>query len=174
MNSSSNLAQLRISRFLFSDARLAWLWLVVRLYVGYEWLTAGWEKFVGTGWVGSSAGSVVKGFLTGALQKVSGAHPDVSGWYGSFIQNFALPHAAQFSYFIAYGEILVGIALLIGAFTGLAAFFGAFMNLNYLLAGTVSTNPQLLILGVFLVLAWRTAGLIGVDRWLLPNLAKRR
>jgi thiosulfate dehydrogenase [quinone] large subunit len=44
---------------------------------------------------------------------------------------------------VAYGELIVGIALLFGAFTGVAAFFGLFMNLNYLLAGTVSINPIL-------------------------------
>jgi len=29
-----------VTRFLFADTRMAWLWLIVRLYVGYEWLTA--------------------------------------------------------------------------------------------------------------------------------------
>ena len=32
-----------ISRFLFGDTRMALLWTVIRLYLGYEWLTAGWE-----------------------------------------------------------------------------------------------------------------------------------
>jgi thiosulfate dehydrogenase [quinone] large subunit len=54
--------------------------------------------------------------------------------------------------------------------TGIAAFFGVFMNLNYLLAGTVSVNPVLGFLGIFLVLAWRVAGYYGVDRYLLPLL----
>jgi thiosulfate dehydrogenase [quinone] large subunit len=44
------------------------------------------------------------------------------------------------------------------------------MNLNYLLAGTVSTNPILLILQLFLILAWRVAGWYGLDRWALPSL----
>jgi thiosulfate dehydrogenase [quinone] large subunit len=66
--------------------------------------------------------------------------------------------------------LLVGLGLIVGALTGIAAFFGLFMNLNYLLAGTVSTNPILGILGLFLVLAWRVAGYYGVDRYLLPVL----
>lgn len=149
---------------------MAWFWLVVRIYVGWEWLMAGWEKVNDAAWVGPQAGAAVKGFLTGALQKVGGAHPDVSGWYGSFIQNYALSHTALFSYLIAYGEVLVGIALIVGLLTGIAAFFGSFMNMNYLLAGTVSTNPILLILGLFLILAWRTAGWLGLDRYALPAL----
>lgn len=66
-------------------------------------------------------------------------------------------------YVVTYGEILVGVALILGIFTGMAAFFGSFMNMNYLLAGTVSTNPMLLILAALLVLAWKTAGWWGLD-----------
>lgn len=149
---------------------MSWVWLVLRLYVGYEWITAGWEKFTGTGWVGAQAGTALTGFLNGALQKVGGAHPDVSGWYGAFLANVALPHAALLSYVVTCGELLVGIGLILGAFTGIAAFFGAFMNLNYLFAGTVSINPLLLLIELFLILAWRNAGWLGIDQWLLPHL----
>jgi thiosulfate dehydrogenase [quinone] large subunit len=159
-----------LARFLFADTRMSWVWLVLRLYVGYEWIMAGWEKVSGTGWVGSQAGTALTGFLNGALQKVGGAHPDVSGWYGWFLANVALPHAALFSYAVTCGELLVGIGLILGAFTGIAAFFGAFMNLNYLFAGTVSINPFLLLIELFLILAWRNAGWLGLDRWLLPDL----
>jgi hypothetical protein len=34
---------------------------------------------------------------------------------------------------VAYGELLIGIALIGGAFVGIAAFFGAFMNFNFML-----------------------------------------
>lgn len=156
-----------ISKFLFSDTRFAGFWLIVRVYVGWQWLQAGIEKYHNSVWIGDKAGVAIKGFLMGALQKTAGAHPDVSGWYGSFLQNFALPHAVGFSYLITYGEILVGVALILGIFTGIAAFFGTFMNLNYLFAGTVSINPILLLLQLFLVLAWRTAGWYGVDQYLL-------
>ncbi|HSQ31864.1 MAG TPA: hypothetical protein VLN49_18525 [Gemmatimonadaceae bacterium] len=44
------------------------------------------------------------------------------------------------------------------------------MNVNYLFAGTVSTNPLLLVLELFLVLAWRIAGWYGVDHLLLARL----
>ena len=61
-------------------------------------------------------------------------------------------------------------ALILGIFVGLAAFFGGFMNMNYLLSGTVSTNPMLLAIAILLVLAWKTAGWWGLDRWLLGVL----
>jgi len=74
---------------------------------------------------------------------------------------------------IAWGEVIVGAALILGLFVGLAAFFGSFMNLNFLLAGTVSVNPIMITLGVFLILAWRVAGYWGLDRFVLPLVSRR-
>jgi thiosulfate dehydrogenase (quinone) large subunit len=160
----------KLARFVFADTGFAWAWLLVRLYVGWEWLMAGWAKMGNPAWTGEKAGSALQGFLAGALQKTAGTHPDVSGWYSSFINNVVLPHPVLFSYLVVWGETIVGIALILGAFTGIAAFFAAFMNLNYLFAGTVSVNPLLLMLGLFLILAWRNAGWYGLDRFILPAL----
>ena len=156
------------AKFLFNNPRASVFWLVLRIYVGWQWLLAGWEKVHSSVWVGGDAGGALSGFVNGALSKTAGAHPDVAGWYGSFLQNVVLPHVNVWSHAIAYGELLVGVALIIGAFTGIAAFFGLFMNLNYLLAGTVSVNPILFTLSIGIILAWRVAGYIGVDRFLLP------
>lgn len=158
------------SKFLFADTRFSWVWLFLRIYVGWEWLTAGWGKFNNPAWIGEKAGTAIQGFLKGALAKTGGAHPDVSSGYEYFINNFALPNATLFSYLVTYGELLVGLGLILGAFTGIAAFFGAFMNMNFLLAGTVSANPILLFVELFLILAWRNAGWIGLDRFLLPAI----
>lgn len=168
------LPELAVSKFLFKDSRTAFFWLIVRLYVGWQWLEAGWEKIGDPAWTGAQAGSAVQGFLTGALAKTSGAHPSVQGWYAAFIKNFALDHTVAFSYTVAWGELFVGIGLILGLFTGLAAFFGGFMNMNYLLSGTVSTNPVMLLLEIPLILAWRVAGLIGLDRYILPKLFKKK
>ena len=169
-NNATQIPEPAIARFLFADTRFAWFWLIVRLYVGWAWLSAGWEKMHNPVWVGPKAGVAVQGFLNGALSKTTGAHADVQSWYGSFISGFAIHHTAALSYLVTYGELLVGIALILGIFTGIAAFFGSFMNMNYLLAGTVSVNPVLLILGLFLILAWRIAGWYGLDRYVLPAL----
>jgi thiosulfate dehydrogenase [quinone] large subunit len=161
-----------VSRFLFSSSKSAWIWLIVRLYLGYEWLTAGWDKVNSEVWTGSKAGMVVKGFTEGALAKASAntPHPDVSGWYADFLKNIVLPHTKLFSYLVAYGEVLVGLGLILGLLTGFAAFFGSLMNVCYLFAGTVSTNPLLFILATWLVLSWKVAGWYGLDRWALPFL----
>lgn len=182
---ATQIAEPPVARFLFADTRVAWLWLIARLYLCYEWLTAGLEKLTGRSFefgssFGQSTGSAwvftgydggaIKGFVAGAMAQADGAHPSVQGWYAAFLQHIVLPNAAAFSYVITFGEILVGLGLLFGALTGIAAFFGLFMNLNYLFAGTVSVNPLLGVLAVLVVLAWRVAGYYGVDRYLLPVL----
>lgn len=164
------IAEPSLSRFFFADTRLAWIWFFLRLYVGWEWLQAGYEKVISPLWVGSKAGTALHGFLMGAVAKTSGAHPDVSSWYGVFLQGYVLHNTTLFSYLVAYGELAVGVALILGIFTGIAAFFGGFMNMNYLFAGTVSINPLLFLIELFLVLAWRIAGWYGADRLLLPYL----
>ena len=172
-----------IARFLFADTRMAWLWLIVRLYVGYEWITAGLEKLTGysftldssfgkpTGfgpWIfGAHDGAAIKGFVNGALAQANGPHPAVQGWYASFLQNVVLPNATVFAYLVTFGEVLIGLGLIFGVLTGIAAFFATFMNLNFLLAGAVSINPVIGTLALFLILAWRVAGYYGVDRYLL-------
>ena len=159
-----------IAQRLFSEVRWAWIWIPLRLYAGWQWLSAGWNKLGNPVWTGDDAGVAVTGFVQGALQKTSGAHPDVQGWYAWFLENLVLPNAAFWSQLVVWGEILVGVALLLGVFVGLAAFFGGFMNMNYLLSGTVSTNPMLLAVAILLILAWKTAGWWGLDRWLLEAL----
>lgn len=159
-----------VARALFNDVHFSWIWLIVRLYAGYEWVTAGTEKLQSPVWTGSQAGVAMSGFVKGALTQATGAHPNVQDWYAAFLQNAVLPNVVVWSYLISWGETLVGIALILGIFTGIAAFFGSFMNANYLLSGAVSTNPILFFIATWLVLAWKTAGWIGLDHWVLPAL----
>ena len=147
---------------------MSWVWLVFRLYVGWSWLEAGWGKITAPVWSGGQAGGALSGFVQGALQKTAGSHPDVTGWYASFLQNVVLPHVNFWSHLVSYGEFLVGVALILGIFTGIAAFFGLFMNFSYMLAGTLSTNPILFVLGLGIIMAWRIAGYLGLDYWVLP------
>jgi thiosulfate dehydrogenase [quinone] large subunit len=159
-----------VEKYLFSNTRTAWLWLIARLYLGYEWLMAGAGKFSSPAWIGEDAGAAVAGFVKGALAKTTGAHPDVQGWYATFLEKLVLPNASFWSHLIVYGEILVGVALIVGIFTGIAAFFGAFMNFSFLFAGTVSTNPLMVLIALLLILAWKVAGYWGFDYWALPVL----
>ena len=138
------------------------------MYVGAEWFLAGWDKVISPTW--GSSGKSVAGFVAGALKLTGGDHPAVQGWYAWFLQNIVTPNAGLFSFLVTWGEVAVGLGLLLGILTGIAAGFGVLMNMNYLLAGTVSINPVLGILGLFLCFSWRVCGWIGIDSLLLPAL----
>ncbi len=161
-----------VSRFLFADTSSGWLWLIIRIYLGWQWLHAGYEKAVNPAWIGSGTGTAITGFFNGALAKTTGAHPDVQSGYAWFITHVALPNAHLFSYLIVVGEIAVGLGLILGLFTGIAAFFGALMNFNFMFAGSVSVNPYWLLLEIALMFAWRVAGYVGLDRYVLSHLRK--
>lgn len=170
--SNSHYEETAVSRFFFANTKTSILWLIVRIYVGWEFLAAGWGKFHSPAWWGDTAGSALTGFVQGALQKTTGAHPDVYQWYAHFLQNTVLPNVFVWSHMVVIGEMLIGIALITGFIVGISAFFGAFMNFNFLLAGTVSANPMFFFLGILLILAWRVSGYLGLDYYVLPKLSR--
>jgi thiosulfate dehydrogenase [quinone] large subunit len=160
------------ARFLFSNSRAGLFWLPIRLFLGFAWLDAGWHKFTDPAWVGSEAGTALRGYWERAASIPEEGRPPITyDWYRSFIQTL-LDNGAEswFTYLITFGEIAVGIGLILGILTGFAAFFGALMNMSFLLAGSASTNPVLFTLAIGVILAWKVAGYYGVDRWLLPML----
>ena len=59
---------------------------------------------------------------------------------------------------------------MLGLFTGLVALLLAFLNFNYMLAGSAGLNPVFLVLALLLVVAWKVAGWWGLDRFVLPAL----
>lgn len=71
---------------------------------------------------------------------------------------------------VAFGELVIGLALIAGAFTGIAAALGALLNFSFMFAGSAGTNPAMVLVAVFIVLAWRNAGWYGLDRYLLPKI----
>ncbi len=153
---------------LFSNTEWSWLWLMVRLWLGVRWFEAGWNKISQEAWTGG--GLAVKGYWERAVAVPEQGRPPIAyDWYREFL-DFLLRNELHslFGILVAYGELLVGIALILGAFTGIAAFFGAVMNWNFMLAGTASTNPILGIVAIGVIVAWKTAGWWGVDRVLLP------
>jgi thiosulfate dehydrogenase [quinone] large subunit len=176
----------RVARWLFGSSQAAWIWLVVRLWLGWEWFQSGWGKIFGgditwrfwdwgdaqysitgdgnVGWIRSEGdvgvGDSVAGFATGAIESAEGPHPDVAySWYVDFLEwvrDTAHP--------------VIGLALIIGLFTGIAAFLGALLNFSFVFAGSAGVNPAMILASGVLILAWRNAGWWGLDRWVLPAL----
>ncbi|HEX8227721.1 MAG TPA: TQO small subunit DoxD [Chloroflexia bacterium] len=158
------------ARFLFQDSRAAALWLPIRLFLGWSWFDAGLHKFQNPAWI--DTGEAIRGYWTRAVTiPEQGSPPITYEWWRGFIQGLLDSGAhTWFAKVIVFGEIAVGLGLLAGALVGVAAFGGVLMNTSFLLSGSTSTNPIMLLLAIAVMLAWKTAGWLGLDRVLLPAL----
>lgn len=139
---------------------------IVRVYLGYEFLSAGWEK------LSASTPFDASGFL-----KYSMSNPVLSPtkaveypWFNSFITGFAIPHVAVFNVLVPWGEFLIGVGLILGILTTTAGFFAMMLNFMYMFCGTISSNPLDVLLGIFIVVAGYNAGRIGGDFFIIPRL----
>lgn len=151
-------------QFLRTNRYAAAVLTVIRLYIGWLWLKAGWGKITGPEPFNA------EGYLKAAVAKAAGENPTVQGWWAAFLEGVAIPNAELFSFLVAWGELLAGLGLILGCFTTLAALGGVIMNFAFLLSGTLSTNPQMAILGLFVLVAGANAGRYGLDRWVIPYL----
>jgi thiosulfate dehydrogenase [quinone] large subunit len=70
--------------------------------------------------------------LTGFLNEVAlvKGHP----FYQEFVRGVVLPHAQLFAALVSWGEVLVGIALVLGLCTRFAAAAGLLLMVNYMFA----------------------------------------
>ncbi|KKK09147.1 DoxX family protein [Bacillus altitudinis MN12] len=154
------------TKFLQTNLWAAVILLAARLYIGWTWLTSGIGKLTG--------GFDASGYLQFAIAEpvVKDGHL-VYPFYVWFLENVALPNAGLFSAMVMWGEILVGLGLIVGLFTTTAAFFGSVMNVSFLLAGTVSVNPLLLLIAVFIMAAKGNAGKLGLDYVAGPVLKRK-
>jgi thiosulfate dehydrogenase (quinone) large subunit len=132
---------------------------IFRLYLGYTFLTHGWEKIRG--------GFDASGFLQGVVK-----NPGVEGWWASFLGGVALPNVELFNVLVPWGEFLVGLGLIVGCLTTAAAFFGVVMNFSFLFSGVANPNALMALLGVFILVAGTNAGKMGLDRWVLPYIRR--
>lgn len=142
--------------FIRTNRIVAGVLTLLRLYLGFSWFMAGWVKLTGKGFDAT-------GFIKGAISSSTGEHPAVQTWWADFLSSFALPNVELFNFLVPVGEFAVGLGLLLGCFTKTAMFFGLVMNFAFLFSGTTSTNPQLVLLGIFIIIAGTNAGKFGLD-----------
>jgi thiosulfate dehydrogenase [quinone] large subunit len=141
--------------------------LTARLFVGWQFLHAGWEKLVTEpGWLGSGHGASAKGFLTGAAAPANstGAHPTVPAWFADVTHHVFLPHAEVMAYFIVLGELAVGLGLIVGLLTRTAAFFALTLNLAFLFAGSTGGGiSPLMVVAELLLITGAVASVRGLS-----------
>jgi len=154
---------------------------LLRIVVGAWFLKAVWTKLT----LGYLAGVVpyptvsprFLGFQPRRVAEFAADNP--VGWYKDFLQNTVLPHAKVFATLQAYGEVVVGIGLVLGLFTGLAALIGLALAVNFGLATQWMSFGQqgfhvLLITSMILFVLTRAGRAWGIDGWLLARAPNQR
>jgi len=159
-------------------AKGSWIWVIIRLYLGYQWLHGGWGKLTGatpfdaTGYLKGAAAKIIPA-ATLTPEQLAKFKPITATWWGEFLNGFAIPNSKLFNVLIPWGELLVGLALILGFATVFAAVMGAVMNFAFLMSGSTSSNPYLFALSFILVAAGGAyAGYLGVDYWFRPMFRK--
>lgn len=150
-----------------NGTKMAFIWTIGRIWLGLQWIEAGFYKI--------KSGFEVSGFLQGAIANARGEHPTVPGWYASFLEGFALPNLEFFNILIPWGEFLVGLGLIVGLVTVPALLAGAFMNVNFIMAGVGLSSPdsKLFTISIILLLIGKGRYYYGLDRFAIPYLKKQ-
>jgi PQQ-dependent catabolism-associated beta-propeller protein len=151
---------------------------LLRVVVGLWFIKAVWTKL---GW-GLVAGvvpypTVSPRFLAFHPKRVAefAANNPVI-WYKDFLEHTVMPHATLFATLQTFGEVAVGIGLVFGILTRLAATIGLILAVNFGLATQWMSFGQqgfhvLLITSMIIFLITDAGRVWGVDRWLLGRRA---
>jgi thiosulfate dehydrogenase [quinone] large subunit len=157
--------------------RGAAFWLGLRMVFGVSWIQAALPKLPDPGWM--QTGEALKGYLEKYVTMHNPPRPRITidvvafDWYNAFLQGLLDTEAyVWLARLIAVGELLIGIALIVGLLVGITACFSLFTCLNLGLAGSARTNFFFLIASIMLMYAWQTAGYYGLDRFILPPLRR--
>ena len=142
------------------------VWTVFRIWIGLKWIEAGYSKI--------KSGFDAGGFLQGTIANARGENPTVQSWYANFLEGFALPNIEFFNILIPWGEFFVGLGLIVGLATIPALIGGAFMNLNFMMAGIGFSGLDLKLFVVAMILLFIGKGryFYGLDRFVIPYIKK--
>jgi thiosulfate dehydrogenase [quinone] large subunit len=121
-----------------------WVLLPLRLYLGVTLAYAGLHKLLDRSYLdGDAPGGVQQQMLAAADGSPIGA-----------LVSFSAEHATVFGLAIALGELAVGLAVLVGLFTRVAAVGGLLLALSFFLTVSWSVRPYFLGADIGLVFAW--------------------
>lgn len=112
--------------------------LLLRLSLSYVWLTAGISKLFNSQFINTFS-ETLHGFAKNTHYT----------FYSEFLNTYIIPHSQIFAQLTIWGEILTGIAFLLGFPLFLAAPIGIFMNLNYYFVATTTPSQFLNIIMIF-------------------------
>ena len=121
------------------------VWTAARVWLGIMWLQAGIAKIWGAESSGfmHNGGAGVKGFASGGTPAYS--------WWGAFMHSFVVPNAGWIAIFVALAEFAIGVALVAGLFTRIAALGSLALLFTYVMSGTASVCA---FYALFAIVCW--------------------
>ncbi len=156
-------------------------WIVLlRVVVGAWFVKAVWTKFtLAFLWDVIPYPAVSPrfvGFHPKRIAEFAAGNP--VGWYKDFLEGTVLPHSQLFATLQTFGEAAVGLGLILGLLTGLTAFVGLFLSLNYGLASQWMSFGQqgfhvLLVTSMIIFLFARAGRTWGLDQAILAGSRQR-
>lgn len=157
------------------------LWIaILRVVVGAWFLKAVWTKLTIAFALGvipyPAASPRFLAFHPKRVAEFAAGNP--VGWYKDFLEGTVLSAAKLWATLQTYGEVAVGIGLVLGLLTGLSALVGLFLTLNYGLATQWMSFGQqgfhvLLTTSMVIFLAARAGRFWGIDQLILASASAR-
>jgi thiosulfate dehydrogenase [quinone] large subunit len=136
---------------------MAVVWLAMRVWLGIMWIQAGWAKLFGAEnpFFLHNNGAGVAGFAAHGVPAYT--------WWGSFLHSFVVPNAGWIGVLIAVAEFTIGVALVAGLFTRIAALGSLALLFTYVMSGTASVCAWYALFAIVILTMWRTSSWIGID-----------
>jgi thiosulfate dehydrogenase [quinone] large subunit len=136
---------------------MAVAWTVMRVWLGIMWIQAGSAKLWGAESAGflHNNGAGVAGFAAHGIPAYT--------WWGTFLHGFVVPNAGWIGILIAVAEFTIGVALVAGLFTRVAALGSLALLFTYVMSGTASVCAFYALIAIVILAMWRTSSWIGFD-----------
>src|SRR6202167_1423258 len=136
---------------------MAVVWLAMRVWLGIMWIQAGWAKLFGAEnpFFLHNNGAGVAGFAAHGVPAYT--------WWGSFLHSFVVPNAGWIAVLVAVAEFAIGVALVTGLFTRVAALGSLALLFTYVMSGTASVCAFYALFAIVILVMWRTSSWIGAD-----------
>ena len=139
--------------------------VILRVWIGSYMLYQGIRKFMrdfpNSGWIDRQIGKL--------------GEIDIFPWYKDFLANVVLPNQELFGYLVMYGEILIGLCLILGLLVRLCSAIAIFQFANYILGpgmargGATLGNSETFLIAMIVLFLANPGRTLGVDGFLFKR-----
>ncbi|HEX7734393.1 MAG TPA: TQO small subunit DoxD [Ktedonobacteraceae bacterium] len=154
------------------QARQSWVLVPLRLFLGVTFVYAGLQKLTDPQYFNPAA----RGYIGHQIIAFANGSP-----LHDFLMRVAVPHALLFGGLVAYGELVIGLGVLLGLFLRAASLCGLLINLIFFLSADWHVFPYFYGSDIVFLFGWLTLLLAGpanqalpaLDVWLVQRLVER-